>query len=180
MAGNVEEALAWYQRAISCSDADDSSATWFGNALHNERRHVDATEVYLLASILDPDDATGFAHVADELSIAMRHERIESARGGITSTRRLPGEITEDAIKRAFMAAFSCRLIDQEDVDRCKRAARIVQIDLTTLIGVRTKSDEQQMSVHERPIFASEVYAHLRSHLTDGQAAAFAAVGRTN
>ena len=115
------EALEWHQRSIKCRDTDDAAAIWLGNYLHNCERHVDAVEVFLRACMFDPDDADGFAHVADEIAWAMRRQQIEGVLGSVS--RILPDSANDSVIMQAIVAAFSCPAINQQDIGRCKRAA---------------------------------------------------------
>ena len=159
--GRSDEALEYYRRALWCPDADDTSATWLGNELHNRDRHVDAIEAYLCACRLDPDDAAGFAHVADEISLAM--ERI--VMGSLSpSSRPLPESVSVKDARDALIAAVSCRRQGEDDVARCAAAAR-------RLLEVADNADDlanldQHMSMSQRLEFVARLYGVFRSELT--------------
>jgi hypothetical protein len=148
-----------------------SSDAYFGNALHNLERYIDAAEVYLRACILDPDDAGGFAQFADEVSSAVRRQKIQEVLGN-ESGRKLPEGIDLSTVEQSLCAAFSCSAINQSDLDRCKRTAARAQIDLNHfghLLGLSDLRDNghRRMSVPERLALASQLYDVFRSSLTD-------------
>lgn len=167
--GRSDEALAWYERAIKCEDSNDTSAIWFGNELHNRRRPLDAIEAYSRACVLDPDDARGFAYVANEMSAFLHDE----ARGVLRSaSRTVPAALSLDAIERSLIAAFSCRHFNQKDLDRCHETARRSGIELESLIQMRQgieidgKAPSRRMSIVERVELARSIYAAFKSELT--------------
>jgi tetratricopeptide (TPR) repeat protein len=128
--GQEAESLEWYQRALWCSNADDTSAVWFGNELHNRRRYADALEAYALACVLDPDDATNFAHVADEISRGMdERDELEYQASTSTAVRPLPSEIDSDTLGTAIFAAFCCKYLNQADIERCVSAGERAGMD---------------------------------------------------
>jgi tetratricopeptide (TPR) repeat protein len=173
-----EEALEWFQRAIWCPNADDISAVWFGSELHNRRRYVDALEAYTLACVLDPDDATGFAHVCDEISRAIdERDELDYEIPGVDSTRRiLPDQIDTSTLQQALLAAFSCAFLDQSDIDRCVAAANRNGIDtelIALMLSVRAGNHIEindhtigQLRLIERRRFAVEIRKILESSLT--------------
>lgn len=155
--GKREDALLWYRRATWCRDATDVSALWLGNELHNRRRHVDAIEAYLRACLLDAEDATNFAHLANELTFALQDEA--SIPMG-DDKRRLPEGVTSSTIEKAFVAALSCHLIDKSDMDRLTMVARRAELDETQL------ATKPRIGRRERVTFARELYEKFRSTLT--------------
>jgi tetratricopeptide (TPR) repeat protein len=163
--GRGDIALEYYQKAIWCPDVDDTSAIWFGVELHNRNRHVDAVEAYLLACILDPEDAAGFTHVADDLSWAIQDRESRAMRTWIRSKpsdgwRNLPDGISSETIYQALAAAFSCRAFTQRERDRCIEVAEREQIDINGVMNAG-------MSLSARRSFASNLYDVLRTRLTD-------------
>jgi tetratricopeptide (TPR) repeat protein len=161
--GEEEEALAWYQKALWCPDANDSTAIFFGNALHNRERHVDAAEVYLKACVLDPNDANGFVHFADEISLALEGQKMWAYLG--KEFRHLPEGINVMTAEKAMLCALSCRLFSQENQDRCAGAAERCGIGLSNLM--QTLQQEGMINLGERLDFASKCYELLRSNMTD-------------
>jgi tetratricopeptide (TPR) repeat protein len=169
--GKHHEALEWYQRALHCPDADDASAVWFGSTLHNDERYVDAVEAYLVATLMDPDDAANFAHVADDIAFAMREELVGTRR----DSRRLPKTADGDSVKAIITAALSCNIITQEAVDRCRRAALRAEIEMPRF-GVDPLSIDdgdtklealmRPMTVRERVELCRGLYDQLRTSLT--------------
>jgi tetratricopeptide (TPR) repeat protein len=155
--GQLDESLDWYRRATWCGDATDISAVWLGNELHNRHRHIDALEAYLRACLLDPEDATNFAHVADELTYAFSDEL--SIRSG-KENRVMPDDVTSTAIERAFIASLSCRLIGKSDMDRLASVARRAELDEVQLAGM------PRVGRRERVAFAKELYARFQTSLT--------------
>ncbi len=169
-----DEALAWFRRAVvSCSDADDQSCVWLGNTLHNVGRTVDALEAYLRACLLDPDDATCFSQVADELAWCLKDEQAKSVLGG--KSRPLPEGIGASEFEVAVKAAISCTDFAQSDWDRCRTAAKRVRVSVDHLAKGLSRSVSGNDSVElrlptiaERLEFASRLYNVFRSELTDG------------
>lgn len=154
--GNADESLEFYRKSIYAADADDSSMTWFGTELHNRKRNVDATEVYLLACLSDPDDAEGFSHVADEISWTMvQAHRLRLSK----STRELPESITLDVVETALIPAVSCRILSYRSLDRIR--------SVTERLGLSTdKINSVRMTFEERVRFASQLYNEFESELT--------------
>ena len=125
--GRKNESIEWYQRAIWCPNPNDTSAVWLGNELHNRKRYVDALEAYVVACGLDPDDGGDFAHLADEISRGIDDREYQTSNA--LATRRLPDEIDAAVLKQTIIAAFSCDLLRQEDIDRCVTSAARAGID---------------------------------------------------
>lgn len=175
-AGKDDESLEWFRKAVNCPDANDSSAVWLGSTLHNKERHVDAIEAYLKACLIDPDDATNFSHVADELSWAWRSSMKPAAASGRVG-RQLPESVKPlECVPTAIQAAFSCALLDQDDLARCRKAARRGEIDITPFVqmvsGQTAMSDDavaipNGLSIGERIKFAESLYNLLRSPVTE-------------
>lgn len=165
--GNDDEALAWFIRAVKSPDADDVTANFMGNFLHNLERHVDALECYALACLFDPMDASTFSFLASEAAWAI--ERRLS--GNDASTRALPQEITETTVRTAIAAARSCEFFGPEHVDRCLKAARRAEVDgqwLRVALALHEDggSGFERMTARDRVAFASEVHELLCSDLT--------------
>lgn len=144
--GQETESWKWYKKAIMAPDASDVSAVWYGNALHNARRNVDATEAYLVACKLDPDDGINFAHTAEELALAWA-ARI----AGTSKERVLPEEIDSlDVIRQVIAAAFSCYTVDPECIVRCRNAARFVEMSIRDIEALITRGQSDNEVEAER------------------------------
>ena len=140
----ADEAWKWYQEAITAPDASDSSAVWYGNTLHNVERHVDATEAYLVACRLDPNDGVNFAHVAEELSYAWADGIAHATKG-----RPLPDQVdVAEQIRSFVVAAMSCRSIDHECISRSRSAITRAELPLdelkSFLVGYGQKRDDNE------------------------------------
>jgi tetratricopeptide (TPR) repeat protein len=175
--GQETEALEWFQRAMWCSNADDTSAVWFGSEMHNRRRYVDALEAYSLACVLDPDDATNFAHVADEISRGMdERDELEYQASTSIAVRALPDEINSETLGKAIFAAFCCKYLNQDDIDRCVSAANRAGMDQETvaiMLSVRSGNQIElgdqvfrQLSLSQRRRFAYDLRKLLIGPLT--------------
>lgn len=176
--GQTDKCLEWFQRAIWCPDTDDTSAVWFGTELHNRRRFVDALEAYTLACVIDPSDATGYAHVCEEIArgIDERDELEYQIPGSDTTRRLLPDQIDVATLQHALLAAFSCEFLDQADIDRCVAAAsrsgidtELVALMLSIRSGERIEINDQaigQLRPSERRKFAVDIQRILESSLT--------------
>ncbi|MFP5318130.1 MAG: hypothetical protein ACLGI2_07515 [Acidimicrobiia bacterium] len=170
--GQTEEALEGYRQALWSSDVDDTTAEWLGNELHNRSRYVDALEAYILACMLDPDDAKNFGHVAEEIARALRAQ--EKA-GLVQPDRKLPDFFSLDIAFHALVAACSCTRITNEAISRCTIAAEVAELDvniIALMTAVResppgSSSDSlSRMKFAERAEFARALYAELASPLT--------------
>ena len=155
--GRSEEALEYYRRAVWCEDADEVSAIWLGNELHNRERHVDAVEAYLLGCLLDPDDATPFAHVTDDLAWALHEGR---KIGRPESERLLPEGVGPDEVVQAFRCVISCPGVSASDLERVMGGMRRAGQPIEDL------RDSERMGVEERMAFASSLFARFESELT--------------
>jgi tetratricopeptide (TPR) repeat protein len=155
--GMMEESLLWYRKATWCRDATDISALWLGNELHNRKQHVDAIEAYLRACLLDPEDATNFAHLADELTLGLQNELDVDEEDG---KRSIPEGVSAAAIESAFVASLSCRLIDRSDMERLTAVARRAELNEAQLMQL------PHIGRRERVRFARELYALFQSELT--------------
>jgi hypothetical protein len=159
------EVLDFYQRSIWCDDRSATSAVWYGNELHNDRRYVDALETYLLACLLDIDDGENFAHVSDELARLLKGR---DTGGGRKLDRPLPDPITVDHLKQALVAACSCDSFDRTDLDRCVRAAGEAELDVDVmgLLGEIRTNAAVRMHYQDRARLAKELYQLVRSSVT--------------
>lgn len=157
-AGRADEALKWYQRALWCPDVSDGTAIWLGNELHNKRRRVDATEAYLFACVLDPDDANGFSQVADEIAWTMKATRVLNA--APTGDRELPAGVDIDTFHQAAFAAVCCAQISDGDIQRVVKAAKRLQVQGPD------KTGRKPMSLAERVELASTLYNRFKSSVT--------------
>jgi len=176
--GRSEEGLEWFQRAIWCRNTDDTSATWFGNELYNRRRYVDGLEAYTIACVIDPEDATGYAHICEALSRAIdeRDERRYQIPGVDNSQRLLPEQLDLGSLQLALAATLSCEMLDQSDIDRCMSAAtrggigtELIGLMLRVRGGERIEIDDQeirQLGPSERRKFAVDVLRILESPIT--------------
>ena len=156
--GDPRQALEFYRRALLVPSADDTSATWLGNELHNRERHVDAIESYLRACLYDPDDANGFAHVAQETAIVLKR----SGRPALKhkDDRALPTDIDATVVEGAIIAALSAPLLDERDLGRCREAAITVEIPMVPLPLASPVGRQARLA------FASALYERVRSDLT--------------
>lgn len=168
--GQADRALEGYRRSIWAHDADDTSAVWLGSELHNRRRYVDSLEAYVLACLLDPDDATNFGHVAEEIA---RSLKMQETAGPAKSTRRLPEGIILDTAFQALVAACSCANIGEESISRCSTAAEEAEFDLSVITLIATlrhgTNDVDRLSAMkfaERAEFCRHLYEVLASDLT--------------
>ncbi|GAA2838599.1 hypothetical protein GCM10010441_73750 [Kitasatospora paracochleata] len=169
-----EDPVEWYQRSIWCANPDDTSAIWFGNELHNTRRYVDALEAYSFACVLDANDATNFAHVADEISRTI--DERDYPVGQAAMKRILPQEVRIETLKTTLVAAFSCDQLGQSDVDRSIEAVKRSAIDsgfVNAILQIRTEGSAEldgevvwRMRPGERRAFAIRLYDLVKSPLT--------------
>lgn len=171
---NAEEgdsAMEWYRQALLCPDADDTSAIWFANELHNRRRHVDALESYLLGCLYDPDDAKNFAFVANEIAFCLHQTQPALS----PDQRALPHEIDASTAERAAIAAFSCPDFDQAAYSRLLAAILKAELaaDLPDRLlsmrkrGVADGQDQvEPMMRATRVSFARKLYDVVASTLT--------------
>ncbi|WP_449245889.1 hypothetical protein [Desulfarculus baarsii] len=118
-----QEALRYYRMAVLAKDADDTSAVWFGNELHNRDYNLAAAEVYAYACLLDPDDAHNFAHLADELSICL-----SISLRAIGSSIDVEGKFDLQHILNTVQCALSCSNCDAEAKERIRRVLKRVEI----------------------------------------------------
>jgi hypothetical protein len=154
-----DEAVVYYQKAILAPDADEATMTWFGNFLHNKERLVDAAEVYLLGCLYDPDNASHFSNVADEISFALKGKHLKPKPTPKT-VRQFPEDIGLEAIQLALIAAISCQAITVNDIDRMQSVAKRSGINIDQL------NQSPRMSQSERFAFASTLYNALQSEIT--------------
>lgn len=159
--GRLEEGFAYYKKAVSVPDVDDGSAVWYGNALHNERRFVDAAEAYAFGCRLDPDGATPFSHLADDISRSL----VERDGGAIAGRRVLPEEVGQDHVLRSVSAALSCSDLDNNDLSRVRDVLRRIGL------GDHAVQEHHALTILERAELAREVYQHLQSDVTRAEAA---------
>ena len=126
-AGKPEESLEYHRKALFSPDADDTSAIWLGNELHNRKRYVDAAEAYIRACLLDPNDARGFTHFAEEITIALDREEAGSTHA---KSRKLPSDLNRNIVQQSLLAALSCRLVRAEDIERASRVLERAELGL--------------------------------------------------
>jgi len=176
-AGKVEACLSYYRKALNSPDADDTSAVWLGNELHNRSRHVDAAEAYLRACLLDPNDARGFVHFADEIACALSKEEAGSTHA---SNRKLPAGCNREVVQQGLLAALSCRMVRAEDIERASRVLERAELGVgvpqlvAMLQGIQSEGDAESVSGIERPgysrsqriAFAKKWWETLQSDLT--------------
>jgi tetratricopeptide (TPR) repeat protein len=168
--GRIDESFTFYQRAVSSPKVDESSFLWYGSALHNRGRYVDAVESYLLACLKDPNDANYFAHVADDISWALVNET--EMRSEIL--RRLPNGISAATVIDAIVAALSCTL-SPAVTRRLESVARRVDADLASIAhkvknGNTSVNDGRTavpMERRERIELIRRLYEVFRSSLTE-------------
>ena len=166
MGDSRDVVLEWYKKSLLCDQPDDTSAVWYGNELHNDRRYVDALEVYLVGCMLDINDGATFAHVADELARAIKNRETASTNG---PGRILPPEVTVEYVETALVAACSCERLDAAGFGRCIQAAQEAELDVDleeVLMRVRANTAGSRMKFHQRAHFARSLYGMLRSEVT--------------
>jgi hypothetical protein len=162
LVGRREECLDWHRRTIFLEDVDDTSIVWFGNELNNTNRHVDAMEVYLLACLTDPMDSLNFAHVVNQMSIALREAPISAEKK--KKPRALPEEFSVRDVVLGIQMALSCQWTSQ-------RAAEFIDRTVGRL-GNKINTEElrpgkfEPCSTEERIFQARLWYDLLRSPLT--------------
>lgn len=173
----LEEALRYYMLAIegdrpSVRDQGKTSAIWLGNHLSIKDRTVDAVEAYLVACIWDPDDADGFANVAQDMADLLNPSIFGSA-----DARAVPEIVSLDLVHQMLIAAFSCSNFDQDDFDRAARTVRATESgdDLLPMLLEMRKSGGlvgafRPLVRAERHHLACEVYEQFRGPLTENAA----------
>lgn len=179
-AGKLEDSIRYYQKAICAPDADDTSAIWLGNELHNRKRHVDAAEVYARACLLDSYDARGFVHFAEEIAIAKSKEEA----GNVPAkARKLPTSLDKKVVQESVFAALSCRMLRGEDLERATRAFEIAEVGISlpqlvaVLQGAQGQGDGESPNSLNMPRFtrsqritmAKKWSELLQSELTQAQ-----------
>jgi tetratricopeptide (TPR) repeat protein len=150
-----EDAYLIYQRALWAEQATDAStaADWFAIDLYNVRRYVDALEVHIVASQLDPDDASYFAFAALSLSRALKQHRLPGSR------RALPSSMNRETVELLLRCAMSCPDFTQADHRRCDEVAAAFSLQLG-------QKAEAAVTIEERLEILNELYSELRSTLT--------------
>jgi hypothetical protein len=168
-AGHSEESLQCYQRAVHSPKVDETSAVWFGNELHNRERHVDAVEAYLVAAQMDPNDATYYSHISDDLTWAL----LEEAKTLRREARQLPAGVSDATVVEILCAGFSCK-VSPDDLRRFESAAKRIDIDLSAIMGrFRGESRPEEdgfsppLERKERQALTRKLYEIFRSPLTD-------------
>lgn len=155
--GRLKEAMSFYRAAILVDDADDESAVWLGNQLHNCGRSREAAEAYALACILDPSDADNFSQLMEELAVCHLkqmdlgiEERIDDDANKIYNL---------DIVLMAFRCATSCRVIGDATLARLNRTVRKLEIE-------QPGQQDERLTRDERLKIARNVFASIRSDLT--------------
>jgi tetratricopeptide (TPR) repeat protein len=173
--GRNDEALKYYQQALWCSDVNDTTAIWLGSEFYNRQRYVDSAETYCLACILDRTDANGFANTADAITQAITSEQRANILGLTYPSRRLPPEINAHTVATLLLAAVSCELLTQENLDLCNTVGSRVGLDIQQIAAVRFEGRpytfrgltlNQRMDESERMKLAQDIYVKLRSPAT--------------
>jgi tetratricopeptide (TPR) repeat protein len=153
----AQEAMQRHRESLFCPDVDDTSAVWLGNELHNRRRHREACEAYAFACVLDPNDAQVFAHLAEELTIAIDRQLRPLAKK--TRFVPLPETIEPESVVELVHCSTSCQNVDAEAADRLRRA--LERLDL------RPPTDgDTPLTRAERIQCAERMYAALQTDLT--------------
>lgn len=163
--GKKLESYQYYKRALLARDSNDTAAIWFGNALHNAERHIDAAEVYLIACIKDPNDPRGFFHFADDMSWA-RHEDEASSPSRVRSLPAIYGNC-KSVIAAALVAGLSCGFAFTENAERIKNTAKRIDIDIDNLESYCDPTWGVPQDRAGRIVFAKKNLDILRSAITD-------------
>ncbi len=166
--GRRSESLDFYRRANFLPDADDTTAVWFGNELHNRGRYADAAEVYLLACLRDIDDSKNFLHYAEEISRCLTQDDAKNS-----GKRGFPTEISEPrvVVAQAVVAAVSVGGINPDSLQRMKAALRRADLDFESLQEeIESAGAPAPTSRGQRLQFVREQYQYVRSPLTDPSA----------
>lgn len=166
--GDPQASLRQMRVAAFLPDADDTSAIWLGNELHNRELHVDAAEVYLLACLRDPNDGSGFVHFADEIATASLEEQsFSSAKSSLRRSLPYQLESARTIVLTALLCGLSCPSTSSDTQERTMRVAARMEIELDRL-------DEQELgelnapgSRLERVSFARRMLEALKSDMTD-------------
>ena len=159
--GQGDESLSWHRKSIFCPDADDVSIEWFGNELHNRGQYVDALEVYLLSCLQDPDDATYFAHLADEIALALGYRTPSQEK---KRERILPNEIGKSEILLATAMCASCSSVSAHDLEYIDRALRKIGANVGTVMA--QIQENGYMPLDDRVSVVERWYGLLKSSLT--------------
>jgi tetratricopeptide (TPR) repeat protein len=169
VAGEREEAIEYYRRALLNRDADGVTAAWFGGILSSSN-HVDAAEVFLYGCQIDPHLAKNYADAADELADALHLREIGRSEG-----RPLPQEIDKSAIELLLICAFSCQTIDAQIIELATSTVDTAELDPgfpELLLALRRgspseiNSDIHLLSIRERLVVVRQTYSLLASNLT--------------
>jgi tetratricopeptide (TPR) repeat protein len=152
--GSMKKAMEFYRAAVLAPDVDDTSAVWLGNTLHNYRNFAAAVEAYALGCLLDPTEASAFAHVADEISICLA----ATSFARLLQNTTLPASIeATDVIVMATCSA-SCPNFDAEASQRLRTA--LERLELTP------EGLDVGLSRTARIEHAKRIYEAVRSGLT--------------
>ena len=148
-----------YRCALDASDLDDTTARWLGNMYHNDEEHVNAIEAFVLASRLDPDDGILFAHVADEMSFALKRRVVAT---NSFEERMLPEQISEEDFMEILGASMSCPNLGVDSLSRLESASMRADVDVRVLGQL-----SRDMTRPERVAVLDRLYGILASEVTE-------------
>lgn len=176
--GRMEECLKFHREAILCPAPDDTSATWYGNELHNRGRRVDAVEAYCVACLIDPQDGKLFSRLAEEVSDALLEKASASYRP--IEARLLPDSVDQDSVRNLIAASLSCETLSEDALRECRSAATqagLYDIDVLSEV-TRARREEFRLQVSQRVRIISDLYSSLKSEITVGTVAVTPAIRR--
>lgn len=167
----VEPALALYRDTLGLPDVNDTVCVWYGSTLNNQRRYADASEVYLLACLLDPNDPVNFCHVAQSFSRYFRH----FFSLGATGQRKLPKDFGKEEIGLYCNMAYAIGL-NHHSARMIEQIAEDISVDPSQMV---TQDAGRIYPTEERFRIALDHYRQLRSSASDAfKIEDFAAIAR--
>lgn len=135
--GLNEEAFDAYLDATLAAGADEDAYVWFGNFLHNNGFHVDASGLFLISTLFDMQDGGHFISMGDELSWALYQPlalESETELAQLPQGRRpTPDGIDRGTLLAALDIGLSAPEISEGARQRAQRVVHRSEIEETEL-----------------------------------------------
>ena len=131
--GLNEEAFDAYLDATQAVGADEDAYVWFGNFLHNNGFHVDASGLFLVSTLYDMQDGGHFISMGDELSWALYQPlalESETELAQLPRGRRpAPAGVDRGTLLAALDIGLSAPQISEDARQRVQRVIHRSEID---------------------------------------------------
>ena len=159
---SMDEIISEYKKSVFVDMPGDFSALWYGGALQDDGRLIDALEAHFYACTLDLDEPECFARLSTVISDVVQPRNIWRVN---KFSREIPDYINKEAVIKCIMLTVDCPGHGASHKFMCEQAMRNIGFGVEELEDRLHETGE--LTRTDRRNFVVPIYEKLKSEITD-------------